>query len=105
MSGASREDEEAARAAAEFTRRAIRRLDLLEWVIVMGALAIATVGGGAVAVLIAPPFGLDVRTTWIVTALLLFVVPGAIGIARVKRGEGGRGRDDDGPGPGRARNA
>lgn len=80
-------EEEVARAATQVTRRAIRRLDIFEWVVLAGALGIAAAGGYGVAWLIAPQMGLDFRTTWIATALLLFVVPGGIAIIRMNRNE------------------
>jgi hypothetical protein len=45
-------DEEAARITREVTERAIRRLDVLEWVILAGAVLFAVIGGWMVAVLL-----------------------------------------------------
>lgn len=87
MSLPDRDEEAAARAAAEVTRRAIRRLDIFEWVIFAGALVIAILGGGIVASLIAPPLELDIRATWSVTALTLFLVAGGIAIVQTRKAE------------------
>ena len=87
MKGPNQAERETARLLGEVARRAIRRLDILEWVIFAGAFAIAVLGGAAVAWLIAPFNGLDFRTIWMVTSLLLFVIPGAIVISQRRRAE------------------
>ena len=76
-----------AQVAHEVAARAIRRLDILEWVILAGAAVLAVAGGAAVAWLIAPTVGFGFRTVWMVMSLLLFVVPGAIAIMRMRRDE------------------
>lgn len=82
----AREREEAARARI-VARRAIRRLDILEWVIfVVGALLALVVGAG-VAWLVSGVTGWGFRATWIGASLALFVVPGTIAIIRIKREE------------------
>ena len=103
MSQPSRWEREAARATSEVVRRAIWRLDVLEWVIIVAAAGLVIGGGALVALLISDPSGLDFRTTWVGTSLLLVVVPGAIMLPRIKRdermGEVGRGElreGDDG---------
>ncbi len=94
VSRPSRAEQETARLVGEVARQAILRLDILEWVIFAGAFAIAIFGGAAVAWLIVPSNELDFRTTWIVTSLLLFVIPGAIAITRTRRAEGETVRDE-----------
>lgn len=96
-------EEEAARVAAKVTRRAIRRLDIFEWVVFAGALVVAILGGYGVAWLVAPQLGLDVRMTGIATALALFVVAGGIAIAQMRAaertptlGDTGHREEDDG---------
>lgn len=83
----SRSEREAARVAQEITSRAIRRLDILEWVILAGAAGLALAGGAALSWLIHEPIGLGFRTTWTVASLTLFVVPGGITLAKLKRDE------------------
>jgi uncharacterized membrane protein len=103
VTGPSRSEREAARAAAEVARRAIRRLDILEWVFLGGAVGMAVVGGGGVAWLVVPGGGRQFRTVWIVSSLLLFLIPGAIVLTRSKRADAARqlrrgayGEEDDG---------
>jgi len=68
-------------------RRAIRRLDMLEWVIFLGGALLATVAGGLVAWLMVGIAGWDFRTTWMGASVLLFVVPGLAAIIKIKRDE------------------
>jgi hypothetical protein len=68
--------------------RAIRRLDALEWVILLAAVGLALGGGALVAWMLSAGTDLGFRSTWIVLSLLLLVVPG--GIVFLK--ERGRGR-------------
>ena len=103
MTGPSRSEREAARAAAEVARRAIRRLDILEWVFLGGAVGMAVAGGGGVAWLVVPGGGSQFRAVWIMSSLLLFLIPGAIVLTRTKRadaarplGRGAIGEEDDG---------
>ena len=81
--------EREARAAAEVARRAIRRLDILEWVFLAGAVLLATLGGGGVAWLLQGD-GPYFRATWVVSSLLLLVVPGAIVMTNLRRAESAR---------------
>jgi len=71
----------------EVAARAIRRLDMLEWVILAGAMALAIGGGAAVAWLIAPTVEIGFRPIWMVMSVFLFVVPGVIGIMRMRKDE------------------
>ncbi|MEX2048176.1 MAG: hypothetical protein WEB90_01215 [Gemmatimonadota bacterium] len=103
MSKPSRWEKEAARAGSEAARRAIRRLDVLEWVILAAAAVLATVGGLVVAMLFVGRSGEGFRSTWIVAALLLLIVPGVIALVRQRmderRAEAGaleERRDEDG---------
>ena len=88
-------DEAAARAAAEVARRAIRRLDVLEWVTFAGAFVIAILGGAVIAWMVAQTAGWAFRPTWIATSLLLFVLPGGFVILRTRRAEGLENRKDE----------
>jgi len=102
MNRPSQAERETASLVREVARRAIRRLDILEWVIFAGAFVIAILGGAAVAWLIVQSNELNFRTTWIVTSLLLFVIPGAIAITQMRRAKRasalaeGHWEDDDG---------
>ena len=80
-------EKEAAKATREVTRRAIRRLDILEWVILAAAAALAVVGGLVVAMLFVGRSGSGFRGTWIATSLLLLIVPGVIALARQRMDE------------------
>lgn len=78
-------DREAAQQAQEVTRRAIRRLDILEGVIfALGALL--AMGGGAVVAWIVAGAGIVAfRPAWIAASLILFIVPGTITIMKIRR--------------------
>ena len=87
--------------------RAIRRLNLLE-AILLGAAAVAAVLGGWLAAYLGRgAFGWPFRTTWLAASILLFGVPGVVAWAmdrrqrsnRHKQGEPG----DDAPGGGGGR--
>jgi MFS family permease len=82
-----RNDEETARLAREFTARAARRLDYLEWVILAVAVGAAVLGGALVAWLVHDLTGASFRIVWAVSAILLFVVPGGLALRGVKREE------------------
>ncbi len=83
----SETEREAAEMARVVARRAIRRLDVLEWVIFLGGALLATVAGGLVAWLMVGIAGWDFRTTWMGASILLFVVPGLAAIIMIKRDE------------------
>lgn len=89
--GSSRAQSETERQAAEMARivarRAIRRLDVLEWLIFLGGVVLATVAGGLVAWLMVGIADWDFRTTWMAASVLLFVVPGVAAIIKIKRDE------------------
>jgi hypothetical protein len=86
-------EKEAAKVTREVTRRAIRRLDVLEWVILAAAAGLAVGGGGLVAWLVAGESARAFRLTWVVTSLVLIVVPGAFAFGSIRREER-LGRDD-----------
>lgn len=65
-------------AARQAVSRAIRRLNLLETILMGAAVVIALFGGWLGALLAGSAFGLPMRTTWIVLSLMLFVIPGAL---------------------------
>ena len=65
--------------------RAIRRLGILEVLILAGAALAALVGGALAAFLAASGFGWPFRPTWLVASLLFFVVPGLVAWSRSAR--------------------
>ena len=80
-------DQEDSRLTHEVALRAIRRLDILEWVTLGGAAVLAIAGGALVALLLEDLTGWGYRTLWIVTALLLFAIPGGVTFVQLKREE------------------
>lgn len=92
-------EEEAARVTSEVARRAIRRLDFLEWVILGAAVGLSIAGGALVAWILAGSGGASFRLLWAVTSALLFIVPGAIVLTRHRREERSksRGPNDEAP--------
>jgi len=80
-----RSEVEAARVTREVATRAVRRLDVLEWVILFGAAVLSAAAGALVALMVARPLGLPYRMTWIVASLLIFGVPGWLAVRRAKR--------------------
>ena len=67
--------------------RAIRRLDLFEYVLLGAAAIFALMGGAAVAWILQVWVGAPFRISWFVMSLLLFVVPGVIVRVREARVE------------------
>jgi uncharacterized membrane protein len=99
----TRPHHEDARQVSEVARRAIRRLDMLEYVIFGAGAALALLGGAVVAWLVAGVGLWDFRSAWIGASLVLFVVPGAITVIRIRTEERAEARrhatnpeDDDG---------
>jgi uncharacterized membrane protein YhaH (DUF805 family) len=76
---------EEARVTSEVARRAIRRLDFLEWVILAAALGLALGGGALVAWVLTGTSSGAFRRTWMIVSALLFIVPGVIVFVRNKR--------------------
>lgn len=85
--GLSDRERETAERVGRVARRAIRRLDILEWVAFLAAIAAAVLGGAGVAWLLAAPGSTVFRVTWLATSLLLFVIPGGIVILQMRRAE------------------
>jgi len=101
VSQPSRWEREASKATREVTRRAIRRLDVLEWIILAVTAALAVGGGGLVAMIVVGRSAPEFRGTWIVTSLLLLVVPGVVVLVKNrleerKREASASGSDQDG---------
>lgn len=93
---------EDARVTSEVARRAIRRLDFLEWVILGAAVALAIGGGALVAWILAGSNNPNFRVIWVITSAVLLVVPGIVVFAKQRqeqrrKGAGsGEPRRDDG---------
>lgn len=84
MSQGNAWEKEAARVTSEVARRAIRRLDLLEWVILAAAVGLAITGGALVAWVLAGTGGESFRMIWMITSALLFIVPGIVVFTKLK---------------------
>lgn len=80
-------EKEAARVTSEVARRAIRRLDVLEWLILAAAVGLALGGGALVAWILAGSTSGAFRTIWMITSVLLLTVPGTIAFVRLKQDE------------------
>ena len=85
MNQANGTDQKDVRVIQEVAARAIRRLNVLEWVILGGAGLIAVLGGALVSWLIAAQLKVSFRLTWIGLSMLLLAVPGLIVILRSGR--------------------
>ena len=102
LNESSERDREAARRAHQVTQRAIRRLDILEWIMVAAGVGAAVLGGWAIAWILAGAGNWDFRSTWIVAAVALFVVGGGATIIQIRRDARAvarriaRNREDDG---------
>ena len=69
---------------------AIRRLNVLEYVILGVAMALAFLAGGLAAWLVGNLTGAPFRLTWALSSLLFFVVPGWVVLRRERQAEGVR---------------
>jgi len=67
--------------------RAVLRLNLFEYLLMAGAAILALLGGAVVAWMLLMGLGIPFRISWFVSSLLLFVLPGAIVLARAARVE------------------
>jgi uncharacterized membrane protein len=65
-------------AAREVMSRAIWRLNILEYLILLVALGLALLGGALVAWILSTSTGFSFRWGWAGASLLLFIVPGGI---------------------------
>jgi len=70
--------------------RAIRRLDMLESLILVGAGLLALVGGAIGAFLLSMGTSLPFFASWVVLSLLFFVVPGGYALLNQRRSESRR---------------
>lgn len=102
-----RAEREAAELARIVAQRAIRRLDILEYVMFFAGAGLATLAGALAAWLLEAIAGWNFRTTWLWASIVLFVVPGTIAIIIIKRDERSAARrtaDRDEPGRSRKGN-
>ena len=72
-------------AAREVTSRALWRLNVLEYFILLAAVGLALVGGALVAWMLSTLADLSFRWCWAGSSLLLFIVPGGIVYLRESR--------------------
>ncbi|MEQ9569530.1 MAG: hypothetical protein RLN75_05025 [Longimicrobiales bacterium] len=83
-------DGDDARLAREVTHRAIRRLGLLETVLMLAAGIFALLAGALAALLVAEVTGWAFRPVWIAASVIFFVVPGGTVLIRARRDEAER---------------
>ncbi|TVP75335.1 MAG: hypothetical protein EA352_08465 [Gemmatimonadales bacterium] len=95
MSGAGRPEEtpNPYDGTREEMDRAIRRLDVLEWLILLMAVGLAVLGGAAVAFLLSAGTDLAFRPLWALTSILLLAVPGGIVWIQTRRSRRSNRRD------------
>jgi len=58
---------------------------VVEWVLLAAAAVLATAGGALAAALLAGPLGAPFRVVWIGAAVLMFGVPGAGALGKMRR--------------------
>ena len=61
----------------ETVERAIRRIGILEWVLLAVIVVLSLLGGAVIALLIVSLVEVPFRITWAVASVLIFVVPAA----------------------------
>lgn len=81
-----RRDEDARRTHV-VAARAVRRLEVLEWVLLVGAVVVALGGGALLAALLAAPLGVAFRTLWMAASVAMLVVPGGLALRRARKEE------------------
>ena len=93
-------EDDQAEVAREVMDRAIRRLNVLEYLILLLALALALLGGALVGWILQTAFGLPFRWGWAGASLFLFLIPEIMVYLREFRRSGSG--PPRGPGGGRA---
>jgi predicted lysophospholipase L1 biosynthesis ABC-type transport system permease subunit len=83
------------RGTREEMDRAIRRLNVLEYLILGFVVVLALAGGAAVAFILSAGTDLPFRATWAVLSFLLLVIPGVLVFGRDRRRERARRRASD----------
>jgi hypothetical protein len=80
--------EKEARITREVAGRALWRLNLLEYFILLAALVLALVGGALVAWVLNASMGVSFRLGWVCASLLLFIIPGGtVYLRELRRGK------------------
>ena len=87
MSRRKSHDDETARITRQVASRAVRRLDLLEWGLLGVTAVLAALGGALVAALLSGPLGVSFRGAWVVASVLMFAVPGALALRKMREEE------------------
>ncbi len=77
--------------------RAVRRLNVLEFMLLFLAAALALAAGALAAWLLSSTFGFSFRWGWAGASLLLFVVPAGVAYLREIRQSAGKGGAPTGP--------
>ena len=77
-----------AEASREALNWVLRRLTVLEYLILFLALAVALLGGALVAWVLSSSLGISFRGSWAVGSLLLFILPGGFVYLREFREKG-----------------
>lgn len=90
-------DARLSRDVQEVAKRAVRRLDVLEWVILGAAAVLALVAGALIAVIAQAALGVSFRATWFGASLVLFVVPAALARRTARRADDGEGPAGEDP--------
>lgn len=86
--GPSEEDRMKAEEARRIADRAIKRLNILEYLILLAAVVLALLGGALVAWVLAESVELPFRVTWAIASLLLFIIPGgSVYLRELRRGK------------------
>ena len=80
-------EKEAAKATSEVARRAIRRLDMFEWFILLAAVGMSIGGGWLVASVLVGRDHERHRLIWVILSVVLLVVPGVAVFVGQKREE------------------
>jgi uncharacterized membrane protein len=63
-------------------QRAIRRLNALEYALLLGAAVLATAGGFLAALFLSSELGFPLRLSWVICSLLFFILPGVTVLGR-----------------------
>jgi predicted lysophospholipase L1 biosynthesis ABC-type transport system permease subunit len=83
------------RGTREEMDRAIRRLNVLEYLILAFVVLVALAGGAAVAFMLSAGTDLPFRATWAVLSFLLLVIPGVLVFGRDRMRERARRKERD----------
>lgn len=84
----SAQERERAEEIRRIADRARRRLNVMEYVILLAAILAALLGGALVAWILGTIADLPFRPTWAVSSLLLFIIPGgSVYLRELRRGK------------------